>query len=368
MPDAEVSKKRFYGIDLLKALSMLMIVTLHVLGNGGVLGMLEPLTVRYEAAYFLEAMCFCAVNCFGLATGYIMCKTRFSSHRLGALWLEVVWHTFGLTLLFYLFMPGSAGPWQFFTSFFPVTFSYYWYFTAYFGMFFFIPFFNRLIDTLGKRTLRRLVFCFVFLFTIMPTSARSDIFRTGDGYTVAWLTALYFIGAYLRLYKPAVKLKTFTYFLLYVMMVLLTWMSKLGFQILRPGSEGMIFFKYTSPTILLAAVFLLMAFEGLEHRWVKKAAEFFGPTAFGVYIIHCHPLVWFNLLQNRFVFLAHLPFAPMVFGILASAGVVFFVCSMADRVRFEIFKKLGIARRCKAVFELLGRFGTNLENAMDNWI
>ena len=141
MPDAEVSKKRFYGIDLLKALSMLMIVTLHVLGNGGVLGMLEPLTVRYEAAYFLEAMCFCAVNCFGLATGYIMCRTRFSSHRLGALWLEVVWHTFGLTLLFYLFMPGSAGPWQFFTSFFPVTFSYYWYFTAYFGMFFFIPFF-----------------------------------------------------------------------------------------------------------------------------------------------------------------------------------------------------------------------------------
>ena len=117
MPDAEVSKKRFYGIDLLKALSMLMIVTLHVLGNGGVLGMLEPLTVRYEAAYFLEAMCFCAVNCFGLATGYIMCRTRFSSHRLGALWLEVVWHTFGLTLLFYLFMPGSAGPWQFFTSF-----------------------------------------------------------------------------------------------------------------------------------------------------------------------------------------------------------------------------------------------------------
>ena len=49
-------------------------------------------------------------------------------------------------------------------------------------------------------------------------------------------------------------------------------------------------------------------------------------------------------------------------------GRTIFVCSMADRVRFEIFKKLGIARRCKAVFELLGRFGTNLENAMDNWI
>jgi hypothetical protein len=49
---------------------MLMVVVLHILGQGGVLKTARPLSVEYEIAWFLEILCYCAVNCYALISGY----------------------------------------------------------------------------------------------------------------------------------------------------------------------------------------------------------------------------------------------------------------------------------------------------------
>lgn len=79
--------KRNYGIDFLRILSMLMVVFLHVLLQGGILGAAKPNSINYWTAWFLEIACYCAVNCFALTSGYVMCRSRPKFSRLGGLWL-----------------------------------------------------------------------------------------------------------------------------------------------------------------------------------------------------------------------------------------------------------------------------------------
>ena len=64
-------KKRNYGIDLLRMLSMFMIVNLHVLGQGGAMVRIVGDEAGYYAAWFLETCAYCAVDCYGLISGYV---------------------------------------------------------------------------------------------------------------------------------------------------------------------------------------------------------------------------------------------------------------------------------------------------------
>jgi surface polysaccharide O-acyltransferase-like enzyme len=61
---------RNFGIDLLRFLSMLSVVFLHVLGHGGILKSdLSP--ANFSMVWFIEILAYPAVNCFVLISGYI---------------------------------------------------------------------------------------------------------------------------------------------------------------------------------------------------------------------------------------------------------------------------------------------------------
>ena len=57
--------KRNYGIDLLRIVSILGVVFLHVLGHGGILAAVKNET-QFATAWFLEILAYPAVNCFVL--------------------------------------------------------------------------------------------------------------------------------------------------------------------------------------------------------------------------------------------------------------------------------------------------------------
>lgn len=57
--------KRNYGIDLLRLVSMFLIVVLHSLSRGALVGV-APFNIHYEAGFLIEALTYCAVNCFAL--------------------------------------------------------------------------------------------------------------------------------------------------------------------------------------------------------------------------------------------------------------------------------------------------------------
>ena len=137
--------ERNHGIDLLKVLAMFMVVVLHVLGQGGVLGATTFPDSAHSMAWLLEIASFGAVNCFAIATGFLMVGRKIKYRRLVSMWITVQFYNLLFFLLFHLQEIPNITLADV-SNFFPVYSRQFWYFTAYFGLFLFMPFLNFLLE------------------------------------------------------------------------------------------------------------------------------------------------------------------------------------------------------------------------------
>ena len=221
-------EQRNRGIDLLRMTAMWMVVILHILNKGGVLAAAAPLSAGQGTARLLETAAYCAVNCYGLISGYVGVQRRFRYSGALALWLRVAFYTLGITAVFACLMPGSVNGDRVLRAFFPVLFRQYWYVTAYFGMCLFIPFFNLLLNRLSKGQLRLLALSIVLVFSVLPTLRQKDVFLTDNGYSVLWLSCLYLLGGVLRLCGRQTSRRPASRGAIYAGCVLATWLVRLA--------------------------------------------------------------------------------------------------------------------------------------------
>ncbi len=350
-------RARNYGIDLLRIVSMIMIVVLHILGQGGILSSCTARSFKYEMAWFLEIAAYCAVNCYALISGYVGVESKkYKYSNIAALWLQVVFYTVLITILFAVFMPeADIGKKVFLKAFFPVMSKQYWYFSAYFCIFFFFPVFNFVLNTMPKKQLTAFTVTAVVILSLLPTAFsvfpkifHSDPFLTSSGYSVLWLTVLYMLGGYIKKFGVLIKkLSVFLSFAVYLACIAVTWLSKFAIERLPDRSSWNLFaekflIKYTSPFMLLAAVALLCAFSKMNVSRLKKVIAFMSPLSFSVYIIHVHPLIWEHVIKDRFASYAEFSATGMVFAVIFTAIGIYLVCSLADYIRSFIFKVLRI--------------------------
>lgn len=359
--------KRNYGIDFLRIISMLMVVMLHVLLQGGILDSCTRFSFNYEFAWFLETACICAVNCYALISGFVGIDAQFKYSNIVYLWLQVLFCRVLVAGFFFIFIPGSVTIAELIKAFFPILFSQHWYFNAYLGMFFFIPCFNHIVNTFPKKQIQGLMFIIILLFSFLPTLRRVDYFCLSNGYSTLWLSLLYLMGAYIKkfqIYKLFSPLKAF---LIYFLCIFLSWSSKLFIELsaellFNKYQKGVLLITYTSPTILFAAIALLLCFSSLDFSSRgQRIIAFLAPLSFSVYLIHTHPLVWDFIMSNRFA--AFSAFSPVKFIIFTISTVfcIYLLCSFSDLLRFSIFKKIKIKQKCYSLDMFLERFfqGTN---------
>ena len=109
--------------------------------------------------------------------------------------------------------------------------------------------------------------------------------------------------------------------------------------------------SYTSPFILIAAMLLLLFFRRLEFKSPvsQKFISMLARTSFGVYIIHTHPLIWGNLLTDRFVPYLNYPIPVTVIAVVLTAVVIYSVCTLLDWLAEKFFKLVRIDLLEKAV-------------------
>lgn len=350
-------ERRNYGIDLLRMLAMWMVIILHILNKGGVLSAAAPLSAGYEAAKLLEAGAYCAVNCYGLISGYVGVQHRFRYSGAIALWLRVTFYTVSITAVFAAFLPGSVDGDRVLRAFFPVLFRQYWYVTAYFGMCLFIPFFNLLLDRLSERQRRVLALFIVLVFSVLPTLRQRDVFLTDNGYSVLWLSCLYLLGGCLRLSCLGKKRGSGGWAAVYAICAVLTWSvhwaaDRVWIAAERGTCDKVLLTSYTSPTILLAAAALVLCFAQLSiPPCFEKLIKGVAPLAFSVYLIHAHPLIWEYGMADRFSVLAAKTPPVMLLLVLGAALGIYVICSLMDVFRVWIFRLLHmdeLSRRVEA--------------------
>lgn len=343
---------RNYGIDALRMLSMLLVVTAHILGPGGILESAKFLSPQYQAAWFLEILAYCSVNCYALISGYVGIYSKYRYHNIAMLWLRVVFYTLGITLLFSVFVPGSVTAKDWIKSLLPVTCGSYWYFTAYFALFVFLPLLNPAINKLTRKQLGAVVISLIFTFSFLQTFLSKDVF--GISSNAWWLMVLYIIGGYIGKYGLLKKRRSLWLFLGCLLMLLLMWLSKMaieaGFIPALSAFGGNYLIYHTSPPMLAAGILFLLLFERMRtSNAANKIIKIFAPAAFSVYIIHGQPLVWERVLEQRFSHYAAYSVPLEVALVLLTAAVIYTVCSLIDLVRAKIFKVLKLKQRLAAL-------------------
>ena len=111
-------KQRNYGVDLLRIVSMFMIVMLHFLGHGGLLSSVEEGTANYRAAWFLETIAYSGVATFASISGYVgwnpMKQEKNRALGFIQLWMQVVFYSLIILQDYILFQLGLLQYQQFF--------------------------------------------------------------------------------------------------------------------------------------------------------------------------------------------------------------------------------------------------------------
>ena len=332
-----------------------MVVTLHVLGHGGILDSTKAYSVNYEIAWFIEILALCAVNCYALISGYVGVYAKFKFSNLILLWLRVVFYSVGIAIVMKLMIPDIPLNLKgFVTLLFPVMTGKYWYFTSYFLMYLFIPILNYALKSLSQNILKLSLLAIVFLTSVVAPVANifsDNIWWLGGGYSTFWLIILYLIGGYIRRFGILENVKNFWFCLAYLFFAFLTFGSRIVIQLVTTSLFGSIKYEnlwtsYISVTILAEAVSLLLFFSRIQFKSIfRKIVVFVAPLAFSVYLIHEHPYIREQLIDNRFAWYANLNSALMVLSIIGTAIAIFVLCILIDCLREALFNVL--KAKCK---------------------
>lgn len=340
-------KERKYGIDLLRMILMLMVVVLHVLGKGGVLNATQIRTANYYTAWLLEISCYCAVNCYALITGYVYYHSKYRISSMLLIGIQALFYSTIIYILSWIISPASFSRGLVLNALFPVARETHWYLSSYAGLFLLIPALNAAIDAFSLRQTKYFLLLSFIGFSLAPTFLMHDPFKLNNGYSTLWLVYMYLIGGFVHKFHFDAfisKKKAFLFFAVCIAMTAIFKFTVEEITIFIFGNEkfSKLLIRYVSPTILFAGLSLFLVFLHINPK--PALCRFIGilsPAAFGVYLIHCHPVI-FELFEDRFTFLNDLHQLFMPLGVLAVALGIYLPCLMIDYLRLKIFQKLSV--------------------------
>lgn len=333
--------ERNYGIDLLRIVSMIMISLVHVLGFSEILRLSTPLSIHYEIAWFLEIASYCCVNTYALISGYVGYGRKQKYSNIIYLYFQVLFYTLSIIAVSTVYNDNITLE-NYISAVFPLAYDgEYWYFSAYFCLFFFMPFLNSIMDIFSKVKIKKMIIIMFIIFSILPTLFISDYANTQKGYSFLWLAVMYVIGAYIKKYKVSFTKNNIKNLFVYFVLVVVTWLSKLVIELFTSGRLGNCLIEYTSPTIVVCSIFLLLFFKNLKcGKYLTKFIKFFAPLTFGVYLFHT------NSAFKKFfaVFANYLSFNPFIMlgSVIGTALGIWLISSLIDKVRLIIFNLLHI--------------------------
>ncbi len=347
-------KQRNSSLDVLRVLSMFMIVLGHAFLHGGIINNSDN-SVNVIVAKAIYPFLTVHVNCFVLVSGYFLCTSEFKVSKWIKLWMSALF--WSVTVFAVLCVTGQV---EFsitgmLSACLPFTQQRYWFVTTYLLMYTLVPVCNAAIKTLTQK--QHLV-CLVGFFTVfifMQNLFFWKSYTTLNAYNPLFFLFLYFIAAYIRKY-PFKKKHVW----------ILGYVACMGFtsvySIIEPmisvrllGYEigGSAFSGYHSITTVIGSVCFFMSFLNMDvNNFISKVATALSPLTFGVYLIHDQPemreFIWKVLNFPKYIY------SPVLLPtVIAVAVLIFVVCCCLERIRMIVFSFLKIDRICCKVSDLI---------------
>ena len=188
-------KTRESNFELMRIISMFMIVLWHVIIHGRLLGSSTGLT---NLIYNLLLCVFIVhVNSFILASGYFQSNHNFSLKKLLKLFGLQWFYRAVIAIILYSFNIVTMSYVELINEVLPIGSANYWFINCYLVLYLLSPFLNKLISALNQIEYRRLLLVSFLLFSIISYVTNNSMV-SNNGYTIIQFCFLYLIGAYFK--------------------------------------------------------------------------------------------------------------------------------------------------------------------------
>ena len=338
----EITKQRKSNLELLRIISMFIIIAHHYIINSGIWSALDYNNISGNMI-FAQIWGWggkAAINIFVFISAYFMCKGKLTWKKVLKLYLEIKFYTL---IIYGIFLVSGYATFSLKTAvktLFNVLYDVNNGFTGSFLFFYLmIPFLNRFVSSVSKEMHKKLIAVLLFTFTIASTFFLQEAVWNPIG----WYITLYFIASYIRFYpNKFTETKKYAMVVLVISSILIiSSILVVDFVGAKYGMTAVYYMFYDSHK-LLALTFALSIFIVFKN-WNLKYNKFINTVAastFGVFLIHTsgseiRQFLWNDLLNNVGAY--HSSMFP-IHAILSTIGI-FVICTMIDYIRIHILER-----------------------------
>ena len=181
------------GLECLRIISIVLIVSMHILGNTFHTGNL----LNKELILAVNTLGNTGVTLFILISGYF--GIRFNAGKFFKM-IAIVWFYSVVSYFVEIMWLHTPHTWSgLASSFVPILSKKYWFMTCYVVLYCFSPYLNQLVQHLSRKSYERLLLVWGFFFVLAPTLLFFEI-QDDTGKGVMNVTLAYLIGQYLKVY------------------------------------------------------------------------------------------------------------------------------------------------------------------------
>lgn len=294
-------KQRQSNIELLRIISMLMIVTYHYVIHGYY--ELIGATHLAEKIYFDAISMFgkIGVNLFVLISAYFGIDRPFSKKN----FVLTILHTDIFSWIALILAISCLGTLKFraiLAAVFPVVFNEYWYVTAWIVVYILSPWLNQFLVKLDRSEYRRLIMTLLVLWCVIPCFTYQSVNGMNWSQQI-WMFVMYIVGGAIKRFNSCgLKVSLIGSDLsvaLLLASVLIMNIVGVRFPVIQLNAT---YFRWSNSLLAVStSIFIFLLFINLNIGY-RKSINCLAAGAFSVYLFHENPFIsevlWMNLFSR----------------------------------------------------------------------
>lgn len=305
MTDQNEQRKRSSNFELLRIITMILIVASHFTSLGKFQFSNETISINRLWIQFMTMSGKIGVNVFVLISGYFLIDSnKYKTEKSVRMWFQIFTYSIIAFVLFvFIFKSADFSIKGLIKSVFPITFRGGWWFArAYFVLYILSPFINRFLHALNEKEYRRLLVVVTVMWCIIPTCTG----QTLESNELLWFMYLYSLIGYFKIYKNNIDISGSRCIVLALISVMITFASVIVFDIIGTrirflADHALFFSGMQSLLTVITAMLLVVGFSKINIGY-KKHINVVASATFGVYLIHennyIRPFLWERLFKN----------------------------------------------------------------------
>lgn len=359
--------KRNSNFELMRIVSMFLIVISHVIGHGKIIDNSFYAPGIKEIFTFLNIITLVHVNSFILVTGYYQSTSTFKQKKIWKLITEIIFYDIGILLLLMLFKVIPFDKNLIIKYILPIELimNSYWFIKYYIILYFLSPYINTAINSFSKKQFRNLLLILTIISSILPFLCGLKAIGN-NGYSLYQFIYMYLIGSYLRKYQLednyiGKRLSPNLMKLILTVILILSILANYLLQKAGNSLHGINFtldiisdniktttMLYNNPFVVVQSIcyFYLFKMSSFNNKIINKLSN----LTIGIYLIHDnqhlrpHLYKWLKI-DNGYIY----SYKFIIYAFLI-AILIFLVSALIELIRqliFNLISKLKISKKIR---------------------